>query len=337
MASRAAWWLSVGVTLVMASEARAQAPEADAGVDLQAPLVVADGGVLDPVDPERPDSATAPAEAREPSVSVEVEPGAGLRVRTAVGTFTLWGSVEAFYQWNFSQPSNGLTQYRAFDTRHNALTLGNVVLGAAWEGQRAFARVTLQAGHTPFTYYLGEPALAGSPGAAPTGPQFWQFLQEAVLGYAFDDAKRFRVYGGLFLSPIGPESMNLKDEWHWSRSNLFFGLPFYHAGVVASVAVTDAWTVDVGVVNGWLNVVDNNPEKSVFAEATWASPRGDFSFSALYFGGVERVSGAPEGRGWRHLLDFCATWQATARLALRVELDGGLEPTAFGLAGWAAG
>jgi len=56
--------------------------------------------------------------------------------------------------------------------------------------------VTAQAGHTTFTYYLGEPALPGSSGASATGPQFWQFLQEAVVEYAFDDAKRFKVSGG---------------------------------------------------------------------------------------------------------------------------------------------
>lgn len=281
--------------------------------------------------PGAPDAGTSAPTAEAP------KPGDGLHLDTAAGRFTFWGSVELFYQWNFNDPSNGLTQFRAFDTRHNAITLQNVVLGTAWESRRAFARVTLQAGHTPFTYYLGEPALAGSAGASATGPQFWQFLQEVVAGYVFDEAGRFRVYGGLFLSPIGPESMNLKDDWFWSRSNLFYGLPFYHFGAVASLALTERWTVDAGVVNGWLNIVDNNPEKSVFAQAAWTSPREDFYFHVLYFGGVERPTGAPEGRAWRHLVDFVATWQANERLGLRFELNGGLEPNAFGLQSWVAG
>ncbi|MEW5738336.1 MAG: hypothetical protein AB1938_05390 [Myxococcota bacterium] len=36
------------------------------------------------------------------------------------------------------------------------------------------------------------------------------------------------------------------------------------------------------------------------------------------------------------MLDVVATWQASARVAVRTELNGGLEPTAFGLAGCVA-
>lgn len=334
-------WLVVVAVLAFSAEAQ---PISGAPDDPMPPDVV----VTDAVDAGAPNAeaprtmvvvtaldAGVPEEA--PSISVTAKPGEGLQLDTSAGRFTFWGSVELFYQWNFNNPSNGLTQFRAFDTRHNAFTIQNVVLGTRWESRHAFARVTLQAGHTPFTYYLGEPALAGSAGATGSGPQFWQFLQEAVAGYVFDDAARFRVYGGLFLSPIGPESMNLKDDWFWSRSNLFYGLPFYHFGAVASLALTERWTVDAGVVNGWLNIVDNNPEKSVFAKAAWTSARQDFYFHVLYFGGVERPTGAAEGRAWRHLVDFVATWQANEALGLRFELNGGLEPNASGLQTWAAG
>jgi hypothetical protein len=308
---RTASGLGVVLLLLIAGAARAQE---DGGVP-----EVADAGI--PLD--APDAGVAP-------------PEPGLVFHTGVGTFTLWGTVETFYQWNFNRPSNGLSQYRAFDTRHNTFTLQNIALGAAYEGTHAFARLTLQAGLTAFTYYLAEPALAGSPGAAATGPQFWQFLQEAVVGYVFDDARRFRVAGGLFLSPIGPESMNLKDDWYWSRSNLFFALPFYHVGAAARFDLTERWALTAGVSNGWLNVVDNNPEKSILLKAAWTVP-DRFRFHVLYFGGVERPTGAPEGRAWRHMLDVIAVWQANERVAVRAELNGGLEPNAFGLDAWGAG
>lgn len=315
---------AVAVLAVAAGSARGQSQQ-DAGLgpseDAGVVLAPADAGVPSPV---------------EAPVAVTARAGEGLQVSTPVGTFTLWGSAELFYQWNFNNPSNGLTQFRAFDTRHNTFGIQNVVLGTRWDARHAYARLTLQAGLTPFTYYLAEPALGGSAGAGATGPAFWHFLQEAVVGWVFDDARRFKVAAGLFLSPIGPEAMNLKDDWFWSRSNLFYGLPFYHLGVAASLALTERWTVSAGVVNGWLNVVDNNPEKSITLKAAWASPREDFHLHVLYFGGVERPAGAPEGRGWRHLLDFVSTWQVNERVAMRFELNGGLEPTAFGLAGWAA-
>lgn len=330
-----AWLLVVAVGLACSAWAQpvSGAPDDPLPPDLVASDAVDAGVEATVVVVERVPDAGVP---EAPSTTVTLTPGEGLRVETAAGTFTLWGSVELFYQWNFNNPSNGLTQYRAFDTRHNAFSVQNVVLGTRWESRHAYARLTLQAGQTPFTYYLGEPALGGSAGAAATGPQFWQFLQEAMAGWVFDDAGRFRVGGGLFLSPIGPEAMNLKDDWFWSRSNLFFGLPFYHFGVAAGLKLTERWTVDAGVLNGWLNVVDNNPEKSVFVKATWTNAAQDFLFHVLYFGGVERPTGAPEGRAWRHLVDLVATWQANERLGLRFELNGGLEPNAFGLQGWVA-
>lgn len=311
---RIARGLAVLLVLVVSGAARAQDEAVDAGV-----LEVPDAGLV-----------------VEAATDAGVPAAPGFVVHTGVGTFTLWGTVETFYQWNFNRPSNGLSQFRAFDTRHNTFSLQNVALGAAWEGKKMYARLTLQAGLTAFTYYLAEPALAGSPGAAATGPQFWQFLQEALVGYVFDDARRFKVEGGVFLSPIGPEAMNLKDDWYWSRSNLFFAFPFYHAGVVAQLELTERWSLAAGVTNGWLNVVDNNPEKSILLKAAWTLP-DRFRFHFLYFGGVERPNGAPEGRAWRHMLDFIAVWNASERVTVRVELNGGLEPNAFGLDAWGAG
>ncbi|MDB5219777.1 MAG: outer membrane protein, partial [Myxococcaceae bacterium] len=29
------------------------------------------------------------------------------------------GYIETYYQWNFNHPSNGITNYRGFDNRHN--------------------------------------------------------------------------------------------------------------------------------------------------------------------------------------------------------------------------
>jgi hypothetical protein len=56
--------------------------------------------------------------------------------------------------------------------------------------------------------------------------------------------------------------MAVRDNWNWSRSNLFFGLPFYHTGVRATYALTELG-ITAGGYNGWNSVLDNNAEKSV--------------------------------------------------------------------------
>jgi hypothetical protein len=249
--------------------------------------------------------------------------------------FTLGAYVEGFYQWNFNQPSNGLTNYRAFDNRHDTFTLANVALDTAWDYRGLVGRLTLQVGHTPSTYYLSEPNQPGSTGANASGPELWKYLQQAYAGYRFGVGGGLTILAGLFLSPIGPESMAIKDNWNWSNSNLFFGLPFYHTGVRATYALSPEWAATLAGYNGWNSVVDNNDEKSVSAQLTYTRP--DLAFSALYFGGVERPRGAPEGRAWRNLLDSHVTWYARSWLSLRAQLNGGFEPNNFGVSSWAAG
>lgn len=249
---------------------------------------------------------------------------------------TVTGSIEAYYQWNLARPGNGLTAFRGFDNRHNSLTLSNVFVDARYDDQHLVAALALQVGATPATYYAAEPALAGGAGVNATGAELWQFVQQANLGHRLPIAAGLLVQGGLFLSPIGPEGIAVKDNWNWSRSNLFFGLPFYHAGARATLTLDDRWAVTGAVYNGWNAIVDNNAAKSVSGQVTWTSP-DVASASLLYFGGIERADGAAEGAAWRHLLDAHVTWTPTSWLALQAHGDVGAEPNAFGTSGWAAG
>ena len=262
--------------------------------------------------------------------------GAQGAVHTATpATVVLGGYAEAFYQWNFNDPSNGLTNFRGFDSRHDAFTLSNVVLDAVGTSGAVSTHVAFQFGHTPETYYLAEPNAPGAGGAGPSDASVWKFLQQANVGYRTAEGGLL-VEAGLFLSPIGPEGMAVKDQWNWSRSNLFFGLPFYHTGVRLSYPVTSRLTLMVLGTNGWNSVVDNNAQKSIALEATYVIA-DELTSHVLYFGGVERPTGAPEGQPWRHLLDAYATWIPHPKLAINLHGDVGFEQNDFGTSSWAAG
>lgn len=247
--------------------------------------------------------------------------------------FTLGGYVEALYQWNFNQPRNGITNYRGFDNRHNSFTLSNVALDLAWDDGDLIGRATLQVGHTASSYYLAEPTSAGTNTANASSAELWKYIQQAYVGYRF--APAITVYAGVFLSPIGPETMPVRDNWNWSRSNLFFGLPFYHTGARLAYALSPNWAATVAAYNGWNSVVDNNGEKSISAQLGYTRPK--LLLSLLYFGGVERPREAPEGRGWRHLFDSHVTWHVTAALSLLAHANAGYENTRFGASSWTAG
>ena len=251
------------------------------------------------------------------------------------GHVTFTGAAEVNYQWNFNRPADNVTALRGFDNRHNTFTVSNVVLGAAWDIKGVIGQVTLQVGHTPSTYYAAEPTVPGGLGTNLSGPELWKYVQQARVGYVIPVWRGLTVDAGIFLSPIGPESMLVKDNWNWSRSNLFYGLPYYHAGLRASLPVSDRWTLLVAGLNGWNDIVDNNADKSVLVQATCALPE-KLALTFQYLGGVERATGAPEGRAWRHMLDAYATWTALPSLAFIVQLNAGLEPNRFGLSHWQA-
>lgn len=280
---------------------------------------------------EAPDSpATAAVDHANASSEAELE-----AADDGPSPFTLGGYAEALYAFNFNEPSNGITHLRGFDNRHNTFTLSNVALDAQWDFEDIVGRLTLQVGHTPATYYLAEPALRGAPGTNATGAPLWQVIQQAYVGYRIPVGNGLLLTAGLYLSPIGPEGIAVRDDWNWSRSNLFFGLPFYHTGVRLSYALDERWSVTLAAYNGWNSVADNNDEKSIALQVTYADPER-FVLSLLYFTGVERPTGAPEGRAWRHLFDAHATLHATEWLSLLLHLNGGFEPNTFGTSGWLA-
>ncbi|MBX3273645.1 MAG: porin [Sandaracinaceae bacterium] len=250
--------------------------------------------------------------------------------------FTLGGWVEAYWGWNFNEPRNRVTDLRGFDNQHDSFNLSNLALDARWDVEGVNGHVTLQWGSTPATYYLGEtagPTLGTGIGAQ--SASMWQFVQQANVGYRVPIGNGLNVLAGLFLSPVGVEGMNVKDNWLYSRSNLFFGFPFYHTGLRVSYPIIDELTVVAWVINGWNTVLDNNDEKTVCLQASWSTDL--VSGSLLYMTGVERPDGAPEGRAWRHTIDLNSTFTLTPWLALQGQVTTMIEPNAFGTSGAVAG
>jgi hypothetical protein len=250
--------------------------------------------------------------------------------------YTLGGWVEAYYAWNFNEPGNGITDLRGFDNRHDSFNLSNVAVDGQWDVEGVNGRITLQWGSTPATYYLAEtagPSLGTGVGAQSLS--LWQFIQQAYAGYRVPIGEGLNVLAGLFLSPCGAEGMNVKDNWFYSRSNLFYGFPFYHTGLRVSYPVIPEVTVVAWVINGWNTVLDDNDEKSVMLQALLSTDL--VSGSVMYMTGVERPEGAPEGRAWRHLIDVNATFTPIEWMALQGQLTTMVEPNDFGTSAAVAG
>jgi hypothetical protein len=290
-------------------------------------------------DPERAPDPGRPAGA-ETTVAPDATPLAPFPPAEPEGSLVKvrpTGYIEAYYAWNFNRPANNITNYRGFDNRHNSFTLTNAAVGAFWDVGPVSGKVMLQIGSTPSTYYgLNEPVHAGASAANASGPELWKYLQEAYLSYKAPVGRGLKLTAGLMASPIGIEQFAVKDNWAYSRSNLYFGLPYYHAGVRATYELTDRLSATVSVLNGWNSVVDNNEGKSVEGHVTYRIP-DKAMVQVVYFGGVERAAEAPEGQYWRNHFDAFGEVEILPWLQLAAQVDYGFEPNRFGTARWFAG
>lgn len=258
-------------------------------------------------------------------------------VKTATkASLVLSGYVETAYQWNFNQPDNLITNYRDFDDRHATFLVQNVVLDALGTYDRVSGHLAVQFGETGQTYYAAEPVWRAASGAGSSGADVWRFIQQATVGWKAPLGRDLLLEAGIFLSPVGPESMAIKDQWNWSRSDLFFALPYYHSGARASYPLTDRLTAQVMVCNGWNDALNGNLHASIEGSLTYVVP-DKLTVQALYFGGVERPENAPEGAAWRNLFDAYAIYSPTKWLSTMFHADAGFEPNNFGTSSWAAG
>jgi hypothetical protein len=249
-------------------------------------------------------------------------------------TIKVGGYLEVYDQWNFRRPSNGVTNLRAYDVRDSSIALQNAVLDATWTRGAISGRIAFQIGDAGDTYYAAEPAMPAEGSTPATGPNEWRHLQEAWA--AWQTPCKLELAAGLFLSPIGPEALATKDDWNWSRSNLYFALPFYLTGVRVKRALGESgWIGTAAVYNGWNSVIDNNRKPSISVAASYA--KDALIAQVLYFGGIERSPGAPEGEPWRHLLDAYVQGSLGGGLSFLVHADGGLERGTLGTSSWAAG
>lgn len=254
--------------------------------------------------------------------------------QTSAG-FALGGYAETYFQYNTNEPSNSITAFRGFDNRHDSFTLSNVALDASWDQDNVIGRLALQVGAAASSYYLAEPTLPGGGGVNATSAELWKYVQQAYVGYKSTGDRAWVASAGVFLSPIGPEAIAVRDNWNWSHSNLFFGLPFYHTGARLQYPLNERWAGMLLICNGWNSVVDNNTEKSICTQVTYTRP--SVTTTLQYFGGNERPTGAPEGRPWRNLFDAYATWTATSRLSFLAQVDAGFEDNTYGKSSWTAG
>ena len=148
------------------------------------------------------------------------------------------------------------------------------------------------------------------------------------------DTGRKRVDNGCgkFVTHMGYEVIESKDNWNYSRSLLFaWAVPYFHTGVRLTYPFADNFTAALHIVNGWNSVIDNNEEKSIGLALSY-SPTGSTGVILNVMDGFEQPTGIDVGK--KKVFDFIINQQVSDACALSLNADYGDETLIWGLATW---
>ena len=219
-------------------------------------------------------------------------------------TFT--GTLDGYYAGNFNDATGRKNAGRAFDFRNNEFSLNYAELAIeekAEKGKTIGYRFDLGFGDAAKVVNSSEPS---------TSP-FLEYVQHANLSAGHD---KLTVDFGKFVTPLGLEVIETKDNWNYSRGLLFTNIvPFYHFGVRATIAANDKVSVGASVTNGWNNVQENNDSKTVGFMAT-IKPSSKVSWTTNYMVGREF-----DGGEMRHTFDTYATVDLGDRFSVAGNYD----------------
>lgn len=260
--------------------------------------------------------------------------------RKAVDFFrdtTINVALDAYYEYNFSNPVGRVNLLRAYDVLSNEFSLNqaSVVIEHAPDvaaGRRWGGRLDLQFGQATDT-------LQGNPANEPR-PDIYRNIFQAYGTYVVPVGKGINLDFGKWGSALGIEGNYTKDQMNYSRAFWFDFLPFYHMGLRATIPLNDRFSLNYWIVNGTNQVESSNGFKDELFGFTF-KPGKTVTWTMNYYLGQEhpdRTPGtncgpipvqpglcftpiipAPNGR--THIFDSYATWQPNSKLTFALEGD----------------
>jgi hypothetical protein len=243
------------------------------------------------------------------------------------------GFVDMYYGYNFNTPKTpcvtvgGVAVFsclRNFDVAHNSFSLNLTEL--AFEKKptaenRGGFRIDLNYG----------PTAAMVHGFEPGGTTLFQNIEQAYISYLAPTGKGLQLDLGKFVTMMGNEVIETKDNWNYSRALLFtLAIPYYHMGARVTYSPNDKVTLQGHLVNGWNNVVDNNTGKSIGGSIT-LKPTGALTIIENYMGGPEQNN---TNTGWRQMSDTIVTYAANKQVSLAANYDHGQDKVAGSTVMW---
>jgi len=235
---------------------------------------------------------------------------------------TYSGLIDAYYSYNFASPVTYKNELRNFDINANSFTLSQAEL--------VIQRATSTA--SPIGFRMDLDYGTTNDIVQPATTSTLSILQQAYVTAVLPIGSGLTVDAGKFVTHMGNEVIESKDNWNYSRSYLFaYAIPYYHTGMRFSYPVMSNLTATLHLVNGWNSNVDNNGSKSIGATLNYAATAS----TGIIFNGIwghENLT--PIEIGARNVYDIILTQTLGDKISLAANGDYGEAGTSAGLATW---
>jgi hypothetical protein len=166
------------------------------------------------------------------------------------GKLTVEGYIDTYYSYDFNNPTDGNKPYAVSMSRHNEVTINLAFIDLKYSSSRLRARFVPGFG----TYINAN--YAAEPGAL-------KYLVEASSGIKVLKDRSVWLDFGVFGSPYTNESATSKDHLAYTRSFAPEFVPYYLSGLKLSAVIRPKVNAYLYVVNGWQQIQDSNPGKSI--------------------------------------------------------------------------
>ena len=228
----------------------------------------------------------------------------------APAPITWSGFIDAYYSKNFNSPATETNQLRNFDINENQFALSLAELVIQKQASPVGFRMDLDFGPTNDLVQPGNGSTLN-------------VLQQAYLTAVLPVGSGLTVDVGKFVTHMGNEVIESKDNWNYSRSFLFeFAIPYYHTGIRLTYPIASMLSGTLDLLNGWNSTIDNNHSQTVGLTLNYtASPSTSIVFNGI--DGFEQPFLAPYGK--KDVADFIVTETVNDNLSLCLNADYGQE------------
>lgn len=238
-----------------------------------------------------------------------------------VNPLTFSGYAEAYYGFDFNQPSNNTRPGFVYShNRHNEVNINLAFLKGSYTVDRARANVALGTGTYMNANYSAETGVLKN-------------IYEANVGIKLSKKINMWVDAGVMPSHIGFESAQTSSCWTLTRSIIADNSPYFETGVRFSYTSKNGrWYLAGLVLNGWQRIqrVDGNSTIGGGTQITF-KPSGKVTLNYSTFFGNDKPDSVHQTRIFHNVYGI---FQITKKFGIIADLDYGMEQKYKGSSDW---